>query len=76
MINNNAKSVVGVLSSKTNIKNVDKGIQVIIKAELDDDVVIPEVCTLIQNTVKTNIEAMCGINLEKINVVVDNKKKE
>ncbi|MCK5128855.1 MAG: alkaline shock response membrane anchor protein AmaP [Clostridiales bacterium] len=76
MINKNAKMVDGVIGSKTSIKSIDKTVQIFIKAELSDDVVIPQIGTRIQETVKTNIEAMCGIKLDKINVVVDNKKKE
>ena len=76
MINKNASSVIGVISTKTAVKSVDKAVSIFIKAELMDDVVIPEVCTEIQNQVKLNIEAMSGIKLSKVNVVVDNKKKD
>lgn len=76
MINKNAQAVAGVVSSKSAIKCDDKKVSVIIKAELEEDVVIPEVCAEIQNQVKTNIESMSGITLTKINVLVENKHKE
>ncbi len=75
MINKNAMAVAGVMSSKTAIKSDDKKVSVIIKAELAEDVVIPEVCAEIQNQVKTNIEAMSGITLTKVNVLIENKQK-
>ena len=76
MINKNAKAVEGVVTSKTSIKNADKGVHIFIKVELNEGLVIPQVCAEIQDSVKTNMEAMCGIKLDKINVIVDNKKKE
>jgi uncharacterized alkaline shock family protein YloU len=76
MINKNAKAVIGVTNSKTSVKNVDNQIHIGIKAELVDDVVIPQVCADIQSVVKTNIEAMCGIEIAKVNIVVENKTKD
>ncbi len=76
MVNKNAKAVEGVKDSKCAIKCTDQKVGVVIKAELEDDVVIPEVCMEIQNQVKTNIEAMSGITLTQINVLVDNKNKQ
>jgi uncharacterized alkaline shock family protein YloU len=76
MVNKNAKAVEGVKDSRCAIKCTDQKVGVVIKAELEEDVVIPEVCMEIQNQVKTNIEAMSGITLTQINVLVDNKNKQ
>ena len=76
MVNKNAKAVAGVIDSKCAIKCEDKNVSVIIKAQLEDDVVIPSVCAEVQNQVKTNLEAMSGITISKVNVLVENKPKE
>jgi uncharacterized alkaline shock family protein YloU len=76
MINKNAMAVSGVKDSKTAIKCEDKDISVIIKIQVEEDVVIPSVCSEIQNQVKTNMEAMSGITLAKVNVLVENEPKK
>ncbi len=73
MINKNAKAVGGVKDSKTAVVLADSKVSVIIKVQVEEDVVIPTVCTEIQNQVRTNIEAMSGITLEKVNVLVENE---
>lgn len=74
MINRNAKTVEGVKDCSTTIKTIDKALHLFIKAELEDDVVIPTVCSNIQESVKSNIQTICGIDIGKVNVIVDNKK--
>jgi hypothetical protein len=74
MINKNAMAVAGVRDSKTAINCDDSNVSVIIKIQVEEDVVIPTVCAEIQNQVKTNMEAMSGVTLHKVNVLVENEQ--
>jgi uncharacterized alkaline shock family protein YloU len=74
LINRNTNAVEGVKDCSSTVKTIDNGLQLFIKAELEDDVIIPTVCANIQESVKRNIDTICGVNIEKVNVIVDNKK--
>ncbi len=66
------KKVDGVreLTVKTNV--VKEGVSVLVKAALVPEVVIPEVSAAIQQSVKCDIETLCGILVKDVNVQVDN----
>ena len=76
MINKNAKAVAGVIGSKSAIKCEDKNVSVIIKAELEEDVVIPQV---VHGNTKPGKDQHRGHerhNADPYNVLVENKHKE
>lgn len=75
MIKKNADEVLGVRDCTVSVKNIDKTIQIFIKVSIAEDLAIPTICAEIQKAVKTNIESICGIVIEKVNVIVDNKIK-
>lgn len=66
------KKIDGVkeLLVKTVVTN--EGANIAVKVSLVPDVVIPEVSAGIQQSVKNDIEALCGIKVQKVTIQVDN----
>ncbi len=50
----------------------EEGAVIAVKVSLSAECVIPEVSANIQQTVKMDIESLCGIAVKKINIQVDN----
>ncbi len=57
---------------KVKTSMADDGANIAVKIALDADSVIPEVSAQVQQSVKSDIEALCGIAVKKIIVQVDN----
>ncbi|MBR2860791.1 MAG: alkaline shock response membrane anchor protein AmaP [Clostridia bacterium] len=66
------KKTEGVREIKVRTFMKDGGANIFIKVALAADSVIPEVSKEIQQTVKGDIEALCGLTVKKIDVQVDN----
>ena len=66
------KKVEGVKEIKIHTSMDDQGANIAVKAALAFDSVIPEKSAQIQQNVKADIEALCGIKVNKITVQVDN----
>lgn len=66
------KKVEGVreIRVKTFIK--EDGTCIAVKVSLYNDVVIPEICALVQKSVKSDVEGYCGLSVKTISVQVDN----
>ena len=67
------KKVDGVkeLTVKTSV--VKEGVSIVVKAALAPEIVIPEVSAAIQQSVKCDIETLCGILVKNVTVQVDNR---
>ncbi|MBE7091572.1 MAG: alkaline shock response membrane anchor protein AmaP [Clostridiales bacterium] len=50
----------------------DEGAHIAVKVSLAPEVVIPEISVAIQQSVKSDIEALCGIRVKKVTIQVDN----
>ena len=66
------KKVEGIRELKVKTVMSEEGANIAIKVALIPDCVIPEVSAEIQKSVKTDIEALCGIAVKKVVIQVDN----
>ncbi len=66
------KKVDGIRELKVKTVMAEDGANIAIKVALIPDCVIPEVSAEIQKSVKSDIEALCGIAVKKIVIQVDN----
>ena len=66
------KKVEGIRELKVRTVMAEDGANIAVKVALVPDCVIPEVSAEIQKSVKTDIEALCGIAVRKIVIQVDN----
>ncbi len=66
------KKIDAVREMKVKTVMADEGANIAIKVALSLESVIPEVSAEIQQSVKSDIEALCGIAVKKIIVQVDN----
>ncbi len=66
------KKVDGVKELRVKTVVNDEGANIAVKAALSPEVVIPEVSALIQQSVKVDIETLCGIKVKKVTIQIDN----
>ena len=75
MICRHVMLVQGVKSAESRVMTAkEKKIAIIIKIAIEEGTVIPTVCSEIQQRVKENIEAMAGVSIARIDVLIDNKE--
>lgn len=58
------------LTVKTNV--VKEGVSILVKVALVPEIVIPEVSAAIQQSVKSDVETLCGILVKNVTVQADN----
>ena len=66
------KKIEDVRDLRVKTAMAEDGANIAIKVALSPECVIPEISAQIQQSVKSDIEALCGIAVKKINVQVDN----
>lgn len=66
------KKIEGVKDLRVKTVMNDEGANIAVKVSLSPDVVIPEVSVSIQQSVKNDIETLCGIRVKKVTIQVDN----
>ncbi len=66
------KKIEAVREMKVKTLMAEDGANIAIKIALSPESVIPEVSAQVQQSVKSDIETLCGIAVKKINIQVDN----
>lgn len=70
------KKVEGVRELRIKTIMSDEGANILIKVSLFPEVIIPEISAGIQQSVKADVESLCGIAVKKIIVQVDNSLQQ
>lgn len=66
------KKIDGVKELRVKTVVSDEGASIAVKVALSPEVVIPEISARIQQSVKSDIEILCGIKVKKVTIQVDN----
>ncbi len=66
------KKVESVREVKVRTSIAEGGADIAVKASMSYDAVIPEVSAAVQQSVKSDIETLCGIKVSRVTVQVDN----
>lgn len=66
------KKIDGVKEQNVKTNSTKEGVVISVKVSLNPEVVIPEVSAAIQQSVKNDIETLCGILVKNVMIQVDN----
>lgn len=66
------KKIDGVKEQNVKTNATKEGVVISVKVSLSPEVVIPEVSAAIQRSVKSDVEALCGILVKNVIIQVDN----
>ena len=66
------KKIDGVKEQSVKTNSTKEGVVISVKVSLNPEVVIPEVSAAIQQSVKNDIETLCGILVKNVMIQVDN----